>query len=167
MFGPYPNILWSPLGSLLVDNFSDEEGGCVGVILESFHHAKDMFHVLFVIGFRWLSLVQAAIRDDVYDHVDAGSIEDGSAVIVIGAGVHVVDMNGIDLTCAVSIGHESNTSQGTHTQPLHQGGIPQTGIFVIAEGIIILASRLVTRGMGGVSEHVNHAAEHSYLTPII
>lgn len=63
---------------------------------------------------------------------------------MVGAGVHIVDMNSINLACVISVMHKLTTAQGTHAQPLHQSGIPQTGIFVVAEGII-LPSRLVTR----------------------
>lgn len=64
-----------------------------------------MAHEL-AVGFWRLSPIQAAVRVDVHDHVDTGSIEDGSAVIMVGARVHVVDMNGVDLVYGVSVGHE-------------------------------------------------------------
>lgn len=106
---PCSNVLVKILDTLVVDDFSDEEASRVGIKRESFHHTKDMLHEFLAVGFCWLSPVQSTIRQkrvDVHDHVDAGSIEDGSTVIMIGAGVHVVHMDGINLACTVNVWYE-------------------------------------------------------------
>lgn len=154
----YPDIHWVGLccGDVVHDLVRGEEPKRVGEVLEVLYHTEDVRQVLGVIGCPRLSAVDTLAlqrRIDVEDHVDAGGVEDGRTCRVIKGGVDVVNSNGVDLredlVTTLTSARKTFQDHCTYTEPLYQGGIPQTDVRIckhiaLLSGIVqCLASRLI------------------------
>jgi hypothetical protein len=97
----YSEVSWNLLGAILVDHLvTSEEAQGVGIVLERLDDPENALEVTLVVRAHWVLTVQALAGRgsiDVENHVDAGGVEDGGTVVMVGFRVDVVHTDGIDL----------------------------------------------------------------------
>lgn len=97
----YTHVSGNALDTLLVDYLvTGEESQSVGVVLEALDDTEDLLEVDLVVGRLGRGPVNGSAgqgRVDIENHVDAGRVEDGGTLIVVEAGVEVVDTDSVDL----------------------------------------------------------------------
>lgn len=95
------NVLGGGVSSFLVDNLvSSKETEEVVVVLEALNDTKDLLVVDGTVGGPRGAAVEVATLQrvaDIEDHVDTGSVEDGSTLVVVERGLQVVNTDGVDL----------------------------------------------------------------------
>ena len=97
-----PNVRRVILSSsdIVHDFVTSKEGQSIGVCLEVLDNAERAGEVVGSVRAPWVGPVDALAREwgvDVDDHVDADSVEDTRALVVVDIGVNVVDTDGVDL----------------------------------------------------------------------
>jgi hypothetical protein len=94
-------IRWYGFRSIFVNHFiSTKEAKSVREVFERLHNRKDTLQIVCVVRFCRFCTVQTFTvqrRVDIHDQIDACSIENGDAFVVIQGWVQVVDANRIYL----------------------------------------------------------------------
>lgn len=102
----YADVFRGGESSILVDNLvTGKETQDVVEVLESLNDTEDLLVVAGVVGGPGLLAVQGAGgegRVDIENHVDSSRVEDGDTLVVVKAGLQVVDTDGVDLVGPIS-----------------------------------------------------------------
>lgn len=127
----YSDVVGNQLNTVLVDNLvTREETSSVGVVLECLNDTKDLGHVDGVVGLPRSTTVEGAVlerRVDIENHVDTGSVEDGSAVIVVSRGSQVVHTDTVDLIGVSGRKQHEDIIMLSYTKVLQDSSIAQAG----------------------------------------